>query len=263
MGTSGTTSADARQPYGHACLTYDHPARFQTAARDFLAAGLAAGEQVWYLAPEAPRGWDFAPRVVALGDQYPAGSVIDPDAGLAAYARATERAVADGFTGLRVAADVTTLLVTPTQVDAFARYEIKVDRYIRTHPFAALCAFDRTRMGDEAVDQLACLHPESEAPFHLFAPRPGRGDAALSGEIDETTRPAFLQALRRAELRPGRDELVLDGEELAFIDHNSLLHLDAQARELGTTAVLRTALPAAARLAGLLELTSLRVEAVR
>jgi anti-anti-sigma regulatory factor len=263
MAMSGTTGADAPQPYGHACLTYDDPARFQTVAHEFLAAGLAAGERVWYLAPEEPRGWDFTPEVVTLHDQYPADAVIDPDAGLAAYARATEQALADGFTGLRVAADVTPLLLTPAQVDAFARYEAQVDRYMRTHPFTALCAFDRTRMGDEAVEQLACLHPDSDAPFRLFAPHPGRGDAALAGEIDETTRPVFLQALERAALRPGRDELVLDGQDLAFIDHNSLLYLDAHARALGTTAVLRTALPSAVRLAGLLELTSLRVEPMR
>jgi anti-anti-sigma regulatory factor len=260
MAMSGTTGADARQPYGHACLAYDDPAQFETAAHDFLAAGLAAGEQVWYLASEAPRGWEFTPRLVMLGEQYPADSVIDPESGVAAYAQATEQALAEGCTGLRVAADVTTLLRTPAQVDAFARYEILIDRYIRTHPFAALCAFGRAGMGDEAVDQLVCVHPDSPAPFRLFAPRPGRGDAALAGEIDETTRPLFLQALDRAALRPGGDELVLDGQELAFIDHNSLLHLDAHARALGTTAVLRTPVRAAARLAGLLELTSLRVE---
>jgi anti-anti-sigma regulatory factor len=263
MGMSGTIGADVCRPYRHACLTYGDPAEFQSAARDFLGAGLAAGEQVWYLAPEAPHGWDITPRIVTLGDQYPEDSVIDPAAGLAAYAQATEQALAEGYTGLRVAADVTTLLRTPAQVDAFARYEIQVDRYVRTHPFSALCAFDRVRMGDEAADQLACVHPVSDAPFRLFTPHAGRGDAALAGEIDETTRALFLQALDRAALRAGGDELVLDGHDLAFIDHNSLLHLDAHARALGTTAVLRTAVPAAARLAGLLELTSLRVETAR
>ena len=260
MASSGQTGGDAAPPHDHACLGYDDPAVLEAAAYDFLAAGRAAGEQVWFVAGWAPRDWDFQPLVVPVGDQYPEDAVIDPAAGVAAYARATEQAIAAGYTGLRVVADATPLVRTPAQLEAFARYEIRVDRYMRANPFSAMCGYDRTRLSDGTVEQLACLHPVSEAPFRLFAPHPGRGDAALAGELDETTRPLFLQALRLAELRPAGAELVLDARELSFVDHNTLLHLDAHARTLSTTAVLRTPLPAAARLAGLLELTSLRVE---
>lgn len=260
MALNGKTGGNTPPAYGHACLAYDDPAVFEAAAHDFLAEGRAAGERVWFIAEWAPRHWDFRPEVMPVGEHYPEGTVIDPAAGVAAYAEATARALADGFTGLRVAADATPLVRTPAQLEAFTRYEVQVDRYMRTHQFAAMCAYDRTLLDDGAVDQLACLHPESEAPFRLFTPHPGSGDAALTGELDETTRPLFLQALRRAELRPAGAELVLDAGELGFIDHNSLLHLDAHARSLGTTAVLRTRRPAAARLAELLDLTALRVE---
>lgn len=260
MAINGRTSGHVPPAYGHTCLAYDDPAAFEAAARDFLAEGVAAGEQVWFVAGWTPRDWAFQPEVVRVGEHYPEGTVIDPAAGVAAYARATERAVADGFTGLRVAADATALVRTPAQLDAFAHYEVQVDRYMRTHPFRAMCAYDRPALGDDTVEQLACLHPDSDAPFRLFTPHPGRGDAALAGELDETTRPLLLQALRRAELRPAGAELVLDAAQLGFVDHNTLLHLDAHARTLGTRAVLRTPRRAAARLADLLELTSLRVE---
>jgi len=260
MASSGQTGGHAPPPHDHVCLDYAGPAAFEAAAYDFLAAGRAAGEQVWLVAGWSPRDWDFEPVVVPVSDHYPEGAAIEPAAGVAAYARATERAIAEGYTGLRVAADATPLVRTPVQLDAFARYEIQVDRYMRDHPFTAMCGYDRARLPDGTVEQLACLHPVSGAPFRLIAAPPGRGDAALAGEVDETTRPLFLQALRRAELRPAGGELVLDAGELGFIDHNTLLHLDAHARELGATAVLRTRLSAAARLASLLELTALRVE---
>ncbi|MEV4639730.1 MEDS domain-containing protein [Actinoplanes sp. NPDC049548] len=250
------------QRYGHVCLAYDDPVAFETAARDFLAEGAAAGERIWYIAPEAPRGWDFRPELIRLGDHYPEGSVIDPEQGLEAYAAATRRALADGYSGLRVAAEATPLVRTPAQLDAFARYEHLVDRYMRTHPFSALCAFDRTELG-AAVDELACLHPESDAPFRLFAPPPALGDAGLAGDLDEATRGLFARALDRAELRPAAGDLVIDGEELAFIDHNSLLDLDEYARRHGVTAVLRTRLWSPGHLADLLELTALRVEGGR
>ncbi|MEV8510062.1 MEDS domain-containing protein [Actinoplanes sp. NPDC051475] len=129
-----TISAGPPRPYGHVCLAYDDPATFRTAARDFLAEGAAAGERVWYLASEPPHGWEFRPDLIRLGEHYPEGAVIDPARGLEAYAAATCQALADGYAGLRVAAEVTPLVRTPAQLDAFARYEHVVDRYMRTHP---------------------------------------------------------------------------------------------------------------------------------
>ena len=55
--------------------------------------------------------------------------------------------------------------------------------------------------------------------------------------------------------------VVVDGAALEFIDHRSLLRLADHARGRGATAVLRTALPAAARLADLRRVPGVRVEA--
>ncbi|MFI7599982.1 MEDS domain-containing protein [Actinoplanes sp. NPDC049681] len=251
------------RPYGHVCLAYDDPATFEAAARDFLAEGVAAGERVWYLASEPPCGWDFRPDLIRPGDHYPAGGAIDPVRGVEAYAAATRQALADGYSGLRVAAAATPLVRTPAQLDAFARYEHIVDRYMRTHPFAALCGFDRAELGAAAVEELACLHPQSDAPFRLYATPPAIADAGLAGDLDMATRDLFARTLERAELRPAAGDLMIDGAGLAFIDHNSLLDLDAYARRRGVTAVLRTPLFSPAHLAELLELTALRVEGGR
>lgn len=258
-----TISAGPPRPYGHVCLAYDDPATFQTTARDFLAEGVAAGERVWYLASEPPHGWDFRPDLIRLGDHYPEGAVIDPARGAEAYAAATRRALADGYAGLRVAAEVTPLVRTPAQLDAFARYEHVVDRYMRTHPFGALCGFDRAELGAAVIEELACLHPQSDAPFRLYATPPALADAGLAGDLDEATRDLFARALERAELRPATGDLMIDAAGLAFIDHNSLLELDAYARRRGVTAVLRTRLFSPGHLAELLGLTALRVEGGR
>ncbi|MFI5495003.1 MEDS domain-containing protein [Actinoplanes sp. NPDC051859] len=259
-----TTTDSPRQRAGeHVCVAYDEPAAFDSAAREFLAAGIAAGEQLWYIAPTpAPRGWDFAPELVRLGDHYPEGAVIDPAAGVAAYAAATERAIAAGYRGLRIAAEATNLVRTPHQLAAFTRYEHLVDRYMRDAPFSALCGYNRGELGGAAVAELACLHPISDAPFRLFAV-PGDVDAGLAGELDWSCRDLFDQALDRADLRPEGKELIIDARQLTFIDHNSLADLDAYARRRGVTAVLRTRRSVPARLTALLRLTALRVEHVR
>jgi anti-anti-sigma factor len=189
--------------------------------------------------------------------------VIDPTAQLQAYAAATEDAVASGFAGFRVAAEVTALVRTPEQLDAFARYEHLVERYMLGHPFTAMCGYDRVELGSSRVAQLACLHPQvhpaSATPFRLHA-TPG-ATAALAGEIDMTDRELLIEALDRAEVwSAGTGEVVLDARELTFIDHQSLRLLAEEAERRGAAVVLRTRLRTAARLVELLGLHRLRVE---
>src|SRR4051794_22007372 len=115
---------------GHACWSYDDYQPFDRYAGEFLHAGLSAGEQVWYVTGRPSgatadwlRGVGAAARVVSTADAYAGVRAIDPAAQVAAYAALTERALAAGFTGFRVAADVTPLVRSDEQRDAFARYE--------------------------------------------------------------------------------------------------------------------------------------------
>ncbi|MGR6318337.1 MEDS domain-containing protein [Micromonospora soli] len=265
--------------YGHSCLAYGDPATFDAHAVPYLAAGLAAGERVWLVAPGAPddlaRRLDRLPGLpdalrrgaavlVPVEQAYRAGGIIDPETQVRAYAAATEEALAAGYTGLRVMAEATSLVRTPAQRDAFARYEHLIDRYIRRRPMSAICAYDRRELDDRAIAELACLHPETntDAPFRLHATL---GDAvvALGGELDPSNHQQFAAALDRADPRPVDGRVVVDGAALRFVDHRCLLHLRDHARRRGATAVLRTSRAAAARLVELLDLTEVRVEVVR
>ncbi|MCM0674861.1 MEDS domain-containing protein [Micromonospora phytophila] len=269
------------RPHGHVCWSYDDPESFQPEAARYLAAGLAAGERVWYVTPRPPEsvaeelrdvaGFADALRrgaaeVITLGGTYSCGAVVDPGAQVAAYAAATEAALAAGYTGLRVAAEATDLVRTPEQLDAFARYEHRIDRYMRTRPFSAMCAYHRPELGDRTVAELACMHPESNVEdglFRLYATAPDDGHAALVGELDMTNHELFRTALDRADLHPSNGELVLRATDLRFVDHRALAHLHEYARRRGATAVLRTSHSAAARLAALLDLPGIRVEVSR
>ncbi|MFG2099394.1 MEDS domain-containing protein [Micromonospora echinaurantiaca] len=268
-------------PYGHVCWAYDDPITFRRHAEAYLTAGLAAGERVWYVTPDEPesvlarlrrvgvladalrRG---AAEVVPLDSTYAGDRTVDPAAQVAAYAAATDRALAAGHTGLRVVAEATALVRTPAQLDAFARYEHQIDRYMRARPFRAMCAYHRPELGARTVAELASLHPESNVEdllFRLYAVAPGEGHAALAGELDPSQHKLFGTALARADLRPTEGELVLRATGLRFLDHRSLVHLDEYAHRRSATAVLRTSRPAVARLVGLLDLPSLRVEVTR
>ncbi|GIF53061.1 STAS domain-containing protein [Asanoa ferruginea] len=226
----------------HQCWAFTERAGFLDRARAFLAEGRAAGEQRWLV------GADLAGL-----DGVPALPGFDP-------AAATGAALAAGFTGLRVVVDAT--LLVRSRAD-FAAYEHLVDRAAADHPFSALCGYDRRVLDSAAVAELACLHGThnvADVPFRLHGTA-GPGAVALSGELDGAGSGLLARALDRAAPPVVDGEVVVDGAALEFIDHRSLLRLADYARGRGATAVLRTPLPAAARLADLLRVPGVRVEA--
>ncbi|WP_433202801.1 MEDS domain-containing protein [Dactylosporangium sp. CS-047395] len=250
----------------HVCWTYDTPGQLHAHAQSYLAAGLAAGERVWFAGTADPGWLPAGAEFVSLDATYAAGTLVDPEAQVAAYAQATAAALDDGHTGLRVFADCTALVDTAERLDAFARYEALVDRYIAVHPMRAVCALHRGTVGDEAVGALACLHPGTNAADVRFALRGDPHDdgaALLSGELDDTAENLFPAALARVQPRPENGKIVFHAHALRFIDHRALLHLQRHAEQRDVTAVLRTPLATAAHLVELLRLSRIRVEAAR
>ncbi|MEH0937950.1 MEDS domain-containing protein [Micromonospora psammae] len=268
--TSGSTSPR------HVCWAYDDRAAFTARARDFLLAGLAAGERVRHTSTEPPEAvaarWQDVPRlrealrtgaaeIVPVSDAYGHG-LVDAEAQVAGYVAATAAALDDGHAGLRVVADATSLVRTPAQRAAFARYEHLVDRFLRTHPMTAACAYDRGLLGDRAVEELACLHPAADPDvvlFHLYGGDPG--ELVLTGELDASNEDGFATALERVHVDQG--ELVVRADELRFIDYRALTHLHRHAARRDATVVLRTSLAPAARLVALLGLSRIRIETPR
>ena len=240
--------------HAHACRVFDDPADFRTHALEFLADGLARGHRVRYTGEGdvAALRAELAPLVSLSRARRPGAVEIrsatsgDPTACVDAAARVamcvadTRSALADGFAGLRVAADATVRVHTPAQLDAWARYEHRVDRMMTRVPFSGLCGFRRGALGDDAMTELACLHTvggAEHAPFRVHATR--GADLALSGELDLTTVDLFATTMERVGL-PRDAEVVIDATGLVFADHRNLLVLERLADRHGGTVVLRT-----------------------
>ncbi|GAA1041583.1 hypothetical protein GCM10009557_65630 [Virgisporangium ochraceum] len=263
-----TAVIDAR----HSCWSYDDPRPFDEFTRGFLGAGLSAGARVWYIpgrVGDAVTDWLHAQaaasarpdtvRVVAPENAYAA---VDPALQVDAWAAAADDALAAGFTGLRVVADVTDLVRTDEQREAFARYEWAIGRFLRTAPVRGVCAYDRRELGDRVVAGLACLHEVVHGggvTFRLHS-GPTPAVAVLDGEVDQTAEELFAAALGHTDLEPVGGEVTVDADGLRFIDHRSMLVLERYAQSRHLTAVVRTRLGTAARLAGLLDLSHVRVE---
>jgi hypothetical protein len=268
---------ESGQGYGlhdHVCCGFDDAAQMQALAQTFLADGLALGQRVGYIGgtglgsmghhlTEATQDLDpTASFVTDVAEMYRGGAVIDPDGQVAAYVAATEAAVRAGFTGLRVAADVTDLVRTDEQFEAFARYEHRVDRRMVDLPFTAMCAYSRPVLGDELVCDASCLHPVSnvDPPFSMH----GSADATfcLWGEVDASVLERFRRSLGRVVLGAELGPVVVDATGLRFIDHRGVLALQEIALRHGRGLVVRSAGSGVARLTELLGIGDILVEDV-
>ncbi|QFZ17441.1 MEDS domain-containing protein [Saccharothrix syringae] len=271
MRTSGVLGATRGLGlHDHICWPYEDPEEFRARVLEFLADGLVLGQQCWYVsegptevltshvAELGPALESGALRVVSVDETY-GGATVTPAGQVATYAAATEAALAAGYAGLRVAAEATPMVRGDEALEAFCRYEHLVDRYMAGRPFAAMCAYNRAELPEAAIGELACMHPASgadAAPFRLYAASGDR--VALDGELDLASRERFPRALDRVGLSAGTGPVVVEAAELEFIDHHAMFAL---ARAAGGEVVLRTRHRAPARLAELVRVPGLRVEA--
>ncbi|MEJ2857785.1 MULTISPECIES: MEDS domain-containing protein [unclassified Saccharothrix] len=254
--------------HDHLCWSYEDTPDFLARVREYLAEGLELGKRVRYAAlgasPDDLAGITGietalstgAAQVTPLSDTYSG----EPEEHVRAYAAATEQALADGFTGLRVAAEATPLVSTPAKLTAFLRYEHLVDRYMARRPFSAMCGYDTTVLDEHAVTQLAGVHPcaNHPTPFRLHA-APGGEVVELAGEVDAASHDLLGSLLERIDVE---GDLVVHAPDLAFIDHRGLLLLADSARRRERSLVLRTRAVGAARLGDLLDMPDVRVEQI-
>lgn len=278
MRSSGVV--DATSGFGrhdHLCWSYDDRASLAEAARAFLAEGVALGQRVVYVGSRSTAALrdelvglhdldalldSGAASIHTIEDRYRttdrAGSGQDD-----VYAEATRHALDLGYTGLRVVADATELVLDDAGRDAFVRYEHAIDRRMSAGlPFSAMCAYDTGRLGARTVAELACVHPlhrSGTTPFHVFADGDGDGRLAIAGEVDALGAADLRRALHRVlgDVAPGTVEL--EASRLDFADHRALLTLEAAAAQAGVELVLLDPPSVITRLTELLPLRSVRV----
>jgi hypothetical protein len=236
------------RPDRHTCRLVNSYERFRDAALEFLAVGLSQGERVTYVADHSLPDLinDLAAlgdveRLVAAGDLtidstaglYVPGAKFDSTEQLARIRRLVEEALASGYRGLRIAADVTASVATPEASREFLRYELAVDRLIAQSPLSAMCSYDVAVLGAGAADFCA-VHPNDDAPPE-FAPGFrlcfGSDGLKLQGEVDIINRELFALALSAGGGCTDQ-RLVIDASELTFIDVNGVLALSRFGGEL-------------------------------
>jgi anti-anti-sigma regulatory factor len=217
----------------HVCWVYDDPGAFGEVARQHLAEGLAAGERLLCVGARVLDGVRAgggpladvealqargALRVLDVRAAYGTGGAVAPDQQLAFYEAATGQAVADGFTGLRVVAELSDLAADPAQRVDLMRWEHLADHFMGHGPgMIALCAY-RYDLDDEALTDVMSVHPlvhvtDGGPPFRIWFD----GDTlTLAGALD-TFGAERLRAVLDSSPGSGR-RVVADLGRVDFVD---------------------------------------------
>ncbi len=245
--------------HDHACWPFDEPSEFVAAAVEFLADGLDGGQRLIYVnegTPEQLRhdladlgGVSELERTGALA-LCPVEAFCDPSAGvvsaqqLAFWDALVARAHAEGFTGVRFAAQVTCLAAPPLSWLTHVRWEQLADSYIDMRPLSALCGSQRDAVGEAALQALSAVHPlraGDASPFGVFVLH---GDLWIEGELDALQMDLAADLL--ASVPVDGDDVVVNVSRLEFADGAATAELARFARRLGQEGrrvVLRDASP--------------------
>ena len=219
-------------PRSHICGFYESEEEHKALLTSFLLQGLERGERVVYVTDVHPAetilgylqdaGVD-GDAAIARGqlvfqtaqETYLQGDRFDPDRMLALLRAETERALADGFTGLCITGEMSWALRGMPGTEQLLEYEARVNDLLPDLPFVGLCQYDRRQFSPEFVLDMLWQHPlvafggqvyenHHYVPIHEL-PAPARAEARarrLLEDLAERTqaedRIAHLNALLRA-----------------------------------------------------------------
>jgi hypothetical protein len=213
----------------HVCWVYDaNDDAFDEALLEFIAGGLERGERLLCVGDAVidrlhGDGIDGliasgTMETLTLAEAYEAARKFLPEQQLAYYDAATQRAVDDGYRGLRVIADVTELAADPACRSELMRWEHLADEWMtRGAGLSAMCAYS-AGLPAEALAAATSVHPAARAPeslasFRLFF---DDGRLMLAGSVDHFTAAGLATLLASSPVGP--DGVVLDVSLLEFLD---------------------------------------------
>ncbi|GII24771.1 MEDS domain-containing protein [Planosporangium mesophilum] len=241
----------------HACWLYsDEPQRLTATAR-YVQAGLDGGEKVLLLTesirPDAllagldAHGVDGAAptrsgqlEIITADEAYLATRGFDPEVMIAGWPGVIASARDGGWSGLRVAADMSWALRATVDDSRLAWYEAHVNAVFSDTYTTVVCQYDRSRFPATELRRISAAHPATipvgadgawEPLLHVTRMTDPPG-LRLSGEVDMSNRPAVAATLYDgiADGAHSGREFVVDVAALRFADVATAELLVAAAR---------------------------------
>lgn len=251
---TGAEGAGGLSRGDHACLVCETDAERWSAVEEYARAGVGRGERTLYVARagdeqeaqrrlgslDGPGELIVAPAAIAMA--FADGAGFDAAARDAAWREQVRTAIAEGFSGLSVVADMAWFHEAGLSLEEILDYERRCSGVIDDLPAGALCLYDHACFDDRTLAHAGHAHPlcrgRGVVPVGTFISRTmeiaaaGPGALRLSGEIDVSNAPSLASALRITA--GGRAAVLLDLDALEFIDVAGMRAIQRIARELSS-----------------------------
>jgi anti-anti-sigma regulatory factor len=207
----------------HVCWVVGDSAEYTKRAANVLSQGRAAGQKTVVFGPE---GSDvraqLGPSAVMVADPHVAfldSGPLEPATMFAMFREQSALAVAEGYAGLCVVADMDWLLPGKPTSDAVVGFELLLDRVVAELNATVVCAYRRASFDTDAITGALAVHPinvghDEDPPFRFVAGLAGSWQ--LSGEIDLAVASEFAAAFAAVAATPGG--CVVNAGGLTFID---------------------------------------------
>lgn len=241
----------------HVCLKYVSAAEQEAVLAAFVVGGLERNERVFYFSDTRDpanvqraleyRGIDVerhaSRRRLSLAtaqESYLASGEFDPDACIQGWVDTAAEAVADGYSGIRVAGDLGWAMRPVPGADRLLEYEARIQTEVfPLGTITGMCEVDCTRFEPATCDALTLLHPDGIVCADMLAanacmeilPTFEPFGAKVFGEIDMLSNDAFEQALQYL-IASSTGDVQLDMSGVRFIGAASLSVLARSAARL-------------------------------
>jgi len=233
-------SVDGLRPGDHACLTFSDADERLDIVAAFVRDGLAASQRVLcYVESSTPTAFsvELAERglpvdasvasgqlvVAGSGEHFLAGGAFGVDRMLGLLESELRAAHGDGYSGLRLTADMCWALRPAAGVEQLIAYENQMAQLLTAASALAVCQYDRERFDTVTLASVTAAHGQAVAAvtYHddamlricrQYAPAGIR----IAGELDFRHLPALARALTEAL---GLDRVIhVNLRQLRFID---------------------------------------------
>jgi len=170
----------------HVCLLYDDADEQLVTAATFITVGLERDERCVYIADDrttvevidalGAAGVEVGRRlesrsleVLTKRDAYLRDGYFDPATMIGFLADAMERAISDGFSGLRVTGEMTWALGAERGCERLIEYEARLNDFLPGRRILALCQYDRERSHPSVIRDVLRTHPSVALDEEVYA----------------------------------------------------------------------------------------------
>lgn len=206
-------------PGHHVCWTVQDSDEYVAESAHMLRQGEAYRQKPMVFGPAGTTRDELQPLAAVCADPWTdvlGSAAFDPQRMYRMFRDQTAVAISEGYTGLRLMADMDWLLPAGSSSDAIVAFEVVLDAVVKELDATVVCAYRAESFDRDAVTAVHSVHPHGapaeECPFRFVAGETGVWQ--LSGEVDFGSAPTLAAAVSAV----AQTSCTVDITALQFVD---------------------------------------------